>query len=58
MGEDADDVQDGSVAWPCCLWYWCSLTRLVVLDHAGVDGVGMLKSVKMRRAKIVACEED
>ena len=38
MCEDVvDEVQDGSVAWPCCLWYWCSLTRLVVLDHAGVD---------------------
>ena len=36
VGEDADDVQHGSVAWPCCLWCWCSLTRLV-LDHAGVD---------------------
>ena len=31
---------------------------LVVLDQAGVDGVGMLKCVKMWRAKIKACEED
>ena len=32
--EDVDEVQDGSVAWPCCLWCWCSLTMLV-LDQAG-----------------------
>ena len=48
MCEDmVEEVQDGSVAWPCCLWCWCSLARLVALDQAGVDGVGMLKCAKM-----------
>ena len=31
-----DEVQDGSITWPCCLWCWCNLTMLV-LDQVGTS---------------------
>ena len=36
--EDVDKVQDGSVAWPCCPWCWCSLTRLVLHQTSAWSG--------------------